>query len=370
MGKSSANIFAMSAIPQIDYQTLLAPSSVTKVHRQIEKDNVTFGKYSAPTSDNKGFSTGTTSPTRKVLESHDFSLNLSEDLSSQLLGERARAAFGSIETTELVAGQVWQHIFKLLDLHSADSLPAYDYVEKAAESVSRPNAHNVEFPSNVCGNFSISGEGTSVLKSSSSWKASGKRISPSPLTFFDPGSEVILLEDMVQNYFKSSAGKILLYPDKELNGTPFVLNCGLRNVNVGINNALDETDGYNCGLYQDPADEESGAIRGNCDVTEGRGVQFDFTAIDSDDYDAYDKMQKMESLSASLKYEGLKEIAGGYKHSAEFKLIHGNIADIDHDPQNGKNAHRITTSPMALGMQEALELVLINDVESYSTPSW
>ncbi|HUF02783.1 MAG TPA: hypothetical protein VMM38_01265 [Aridibacter sp.] len=367
--KASVNIFALSAQPQVDYQTVLAPGTAPKVHRQLEKTDRQLAKYSAPASDNRGYSTGTPYPTRKTLDSHDVTVQLTEDLSSQLLGERALAGFGEVATVEKTVGQTYEHTFTMLNPQASAQPPAYDYVEKQGEDAARPNAHNVEFPSMVCESFSVSGQGRALLQASSSWRGSGKRISPSPLDFFGGGSEVILLEDMVHNFFRNTAAKLKLYPQINLGGTVHEVNCDFRDFEFSIAwNLLAEAGYLGCGLFQVAGDSESGAIRGKCEIGDPT-ASFNFTIIDNDAYNAYDKLQTMASISASLKYEG-SVIEGANKHFADFRLLHANIADIDHTEVDGENALRMTTEPLALGQVMPVELVVQNDVSSYATPNW
>lgn len=369
MSKDSANIFALSAVPQADYNTALAGSTSPKKHRQVEKTDRVFAKYSAPASDNRGYSTGTPYPTRRTLESHDVTHQFTEDLSSQLLGERAYAAMGVVDSVETVTGEVWTHTFEMLNPQDAAQLPAYGYAEKAAESASRPNAHDVRYDSFVMAQWSVQGQGRSILQSVSQWQGSGKRVSPSAIQFFDTGSQVILLEDMVQNYFRNTQAALKLYPQKDLGGTVFNVNCDFRDFEFSINNNLLLDAGYlGCAKYQNQSDPESGAVRGKCEIGDPT-VQFNFTMIMNDAYDAYDKMKTMQSISAQLDYVG-SVISGSDTHKASFILNHANIVDIDHSPVDGENALRITTEPLALGQIMPVSLVVVNDVASYTVPSW
>ncbi len=367
--KASVNIFALSAQAQADYQTPLTPSTGTKLHRQIEKSDRQLAKYTAPASDNRGYSTGTPYPTRKTLDSHDVTMQLTEDLSSQLLGERALAGMGEVTTQEITAAETWEHTFKMLNPQASAQLPAYDYFEKEGEDASRPNAHNVEFPSMVCENFAVTGQGRALLQAATSWRGSGKRISPSPITFFGAGSEVILIEDMVHNYFRNSAAKLNLYPQVNLGGVAHEVLCDFRDFEFSISwNLLAEAGYLGCGIFQETDNSESGAVRGKLEIGDPN-VQFNFTILNNDDYDADALLQTMASISASLKYEG-SIIESTNRHSAEFKLLHANIVDIDHTEVDGENAVRITTEPLALGQVMPVELVVQNDVESYATPNW
>jgi hypothetical protein len=365
----SANLFALSAIPQAAYQTDLAPSSVPKKHRQIEKSDRAFAKFTTEAADNKGKSTGTPYATRRTIESHDVTQSLEEELSSQLLPERAYGAMGSIETVEVVGDAVWAHTLEMLNPQESAQLPAYGYVEKAAESASRPNAHNVKYPSMCFDQWSVKGEGRAILMSQSQLVGSGKRISPSGVTFFDPSSQVILLEDMVQNYFRNTAANLKLYPQAELAGSVYTVSCNFRDFEFSINNNLKKDAGYlGCGLYQTSGDSESGAIRGK-NETGDQQVQFNFTILMDDAYDAYAKMQAMQSISAQLEFEG-SLISGAYKHKATFLLNAAKIVDIDHSPTDGDNAIRITTEPLAIGQVMPVSLVVVNNVESYAHASW
>lgn len=371
--KESSNIFALSAVSQANYQTDLAGNTVTKNYRQIDKNDRNFAKYSVATSDNKGHSTGTPYPTRKEIESHDVTFTLTEDLSSQLLPERAKAGMGILESEETVEDEVYTHTAKLLNPQDNSQQPAYGYVEKAGESASRPNARNNKYPSCVCGQFAVKGSGKAVLQSTTTWNGSGKRIKPSGIKFFGANNHVILLEEMVNNYFKNTMAKLRLFPQKELGGSAFQVGCAFRDFEVSVNQQLLLEAGYlGCGLFQTAGNSNSGAIRGKAEVGE-QAVQFNFTIIDDDAYDAYEYLQEMKSMSADLKYEGSDIITveeTTYKHSALWKLIHGNIVDIDPTTVDGENALRITTEPLALGQIMPVELVVVNNVASYSIPSW
>src|SRR5438045_6958555 len=165
MGKESANLFAISAKPQTNYQTSLAGTTSPKIYRQVEKNDRILAKYTAPSSDNRGYSTGTAYPTRKNLEVHDVSQSFTEDLSSQLMGERAYAAMGSIDTVETVEDLAWTHTFEMLNPQESAQLPAYGYAEKTAESAGRPNALDTRYDSFVASQWSVRGQGRSLLQS-------------------------------------------------------------------------------------------------------------------------------------------------------------------------------------------------------------
>lgn len=370
MGKESANIFALSAIPQTNYQTPLAGTSSPKNFRQIEKNDRNLSKYTPAAADNRGYSTGTPYPTRRTLEAHDFDASFTEDMSSQLLGERARAGFGTIETEVVEPGEAWKHTFEMLNPQNSAQLPAYGYAEKTAESGSRPTAYDARYDSLVCGNFAASGSGKSLLQLATQWKGSGKRTVPSGVQFFGVGSEVILIEDMVQNYFRNTAAAMKLYPQVALGGSVHNFNCNFRDFQATINwNLLVEAGYLGCGLYQTTGNSESGAIRGKCEVGDPT-VQFNFTVVEEDGYvdDLYAFLQSMSSISARLDYEG-SIITGSVKHKASWILNAANIVDIEHAPQDGENGFRITTEPLALGQDMPFTLELINNVSSYALPN-
>lgn len=369
MPNDSANLFALSAVPQAAYQTDLAPDDTPKNYRQIEKSDRTFAKFTTEAADNKGKSTGTPYATRRTIEAHDVTQSLEEELSSQLLPERAYGAMGSIETVETLADTVWTHTLEMLNPQESSQLPAYGYAEKAAESASRPNAHNAKYPSMVFDQWSVRGEGRAILMSQSQLVGSGKRVSPSGVTFFDPGSQVILIEDMVQNYFRNTAAALKLYPQAELAGSVYNVSCNFRDFEFSVNNNTKKDAGYlGCGLYQTSGNSESGAIRGKNEIGD-QAVQFNFTILMDDAYDAYPKMQAMQSISAQLDFEG-STISGLHKHKASFILNSAKIIDIDHSGSDGDNAIRITTEPLAIGQIMPVSIVVVNNVESYAVPSW
>lgn len=360
----SVNIFALSAIPQVDYQTALVASASPKNYRQIEKTDRQFADYRIGTSDNRGRSTGSPYPNRKELETHDVTFQTTEDASSQLLGERALAGFGQVETTELEAGEVYKHVFELLNPQDNPQLPAYTLAEKAGESASRPDAHDVKYPSMVASSFSVRGSGTAKLEMSTSWVGSGKRTVPSGINFFST-SHVKLIEDFVQNFFRNTQGTFKLYPEKDLAGTAFEVACGFRDFEMTVNHNLLLQSGYQgCGIFQTAADPESGAVRGSCEIGEQQ-ASFSFTMLMDDSYAAQAKMQTLESISADLKYTG-KTITGAHKHYALFKLLAANITEIAHTVVDGKNAWRVTTEPLAQGQTLPLVLEVVNNVESYT----
>lgn len=370
MANESNNIFALTAVPQADYQTKTVPATTPKNYRQIEKTDRQFAKYMVQTSDNKGNATGTPFPTRKTIESHDVTTTISEELTSQLLPERAYAAMGLIETEELEPDEAWKHTIEMMNPQNSAQLPAYAYVEKEGESASRPNAHSKLYPSMVSDGWTVSGDGKALLKSELAMVGSGNQTSPSGVNFYGVSSHVILLEDLVkQNFFRNSVADLKLYPEAELGGTVFNVQCGFRNFQLVINPNLKKDSGYlGCGLFQTAGDPESGAVRGKCEIGDWT-VQFNFTALFNDSYDPIPKMKTMETISGRLDYVG-KPIVDAIAHKASFILNAANIADIEHAPQDGDNAWRITTEPLALGQVMPVSIEVINDVESYTTISW
>lgn len=368
--KDSANLFALSALPQADYVTAVTPASSPANFRQIEKTDRQFANYNTNLSDNKGYSTGTPYATRKNLETHDVNFPMTEEMSSQLLGERARAGFGDLETEELTEDASWTHNFSLMNPQDRAQLPAYTYAEKAGESASRPNAHNVKYPSVVCGQWAVQGQGRALVKLNTTWTGSGKRTAPSGVTFFGGSNHVIELEEMTQNYFRNTAAALKLYPQVELGGTVYNVNCDFRDFDFSINWNLQGDAGYlGCGLYQTAGDSESGAIRGKCEVGDPT-VQFNFTMLDNDGYDGQGKLQSMASISAQLDYTGSVIAGSTDKHKASFILNAANIVSIEHVIIDMQNGWRVTTEPLAIGQVMPVSLVVVNNVESYTAISW
>lgn len=362
--QESVNIFALSTVPQSNYQTDLTATSTPKNFRQIEKKDRQFASFTQSRSNNKGYSTGSAYATRTEKEQDDVNFSLVEDASAQLLGERALAAFGSVETTEIVANQVYKHVFKLLNPQSNPQQPVYVYVEKAGESASRPNAKSTRYPSCVAESLMVKGQGTAKLEMTTNWNGSGKRVKPAGVNFFT-SSHVKLLESLTQNFFRNAGGIFKLYPEVNLGGTSFDLNCSFRALDFSINQGLLKQAGYDgCGLLQTPTDPESAFIKGSCEIGD-QSVGFNFTMLMDDDYDPQDKLQEMASISAELKYTG-KTITGVHKHYALFKLLAGNISGAEPTSIDGKNGWRITTEPLAQGQILPVELEIVNNVKSYT----
>lgn len=127
--QTSTRLFALSLIPQIDYDTPLAPSTAPKNYEKVIKDGYDFAEQTVTRIDNAGQSTGTPNPTESEIGNHDNTFTLVERMTSEKLGRRGTAAFG-LPTSTPVAGSTGahKHVFKPLNPQLEANLPAYTYV--------------------------------------------------------------------------------------------------------------------------------------------------------------------------------------------------------------------------------------------------
>lgn len=374
--RESERLFSMSLIPQVDYQTALVVATSPKNYEQIHKADRAFANFETRFIDDRGYSTGTPFPTENLIEAHDVSFSLSERVSSQRLGRRALAGFGSLVTTPYSGGDAgaYKHVFTPLNSQGGVDLPAYTYVEKIGEPASSGSVlHDVKYPSCCVDSFSMEGSETGFIMVNTNWRGSGKRTANSGVGFdaasYVGAAHVVLKDNQTHNNFRNTQAQLKVYPQVSLGGSPVTITCNYRSFNFSLNNNNIADQGYlGCGLFQTSGNPDSGAIRGSYPLGEQEAT-FEFVVMIAEALDPFSKMIAQTQLSAELIATG-GTISGTTKvHKSTLKVNKMTYKTVQIDNLGGMNVWRISAPPLALGQTMPVSLEVENDVASYTSLS-
>lgn len=337
--------FAIGRIPQADYVT---PVPVANFVEFVTTDTNSTD-YQVNTKNNRDHSTGRGQATDQWIESHDTNRSIDFQCSSQQIGRVLLLAFGSVITTTVIPG-VFKHVFKPMDLFVQRQLPATSLVEQIGIAINRL------FPSMVAESFMLKGNEIERIMGSLGLRGSGLYKSPSLVT----------IEDLVGLYFFTNS-QIKMTLDDGTTLTDVGDDLSLNTWEFGLANALIQADGYRPGArrYQDPDDEDSGAIRSECllDKVDFNG-KFNFRAYDESHFDAIRKQKYFEWVLDLL---GAKIGATIHNHQLTVKCDRIAYKTVSVAPRN--NIHSLDVTPVFLHDTEAesiVEVTLINDVPSYT----
>lgn len=374
--RESERLFALGLIPQVDYQTALVPAASPKNYEQLHKDSREMANFETRTFDDAGYSTGTPFPTENLIDVHDVSFSLRERMSSQRLGRRALAAFGSLVTTAYSAGDTgaYKHVFSPLNTQGGVDLPAYSYVEKIGEPASSGNVlYDARYPSCCVDSFQLEGSETGFIMGTTQWRGSGKRIANSGVGFdaasYVGAAHVVLKANQIHNHFRNTMAQLKIYPQASLGGSPLTITCRYRSFNFGLENNNIQDQGYlGCAIYQTANTPESGAVRGSYPLGD-QNASFEFVVlIDTTvTLDPFAKQVAQTELSAELIATGGAIGATTKVHKATLKINKMTYKTVQIDSLGGINVWRISAPPLAIGQTMPVSLEVENDVASYTT---
>lgn len=378
--QNSLHQFALSLIPQANYTTVLTPDDSPQNYEQIDKEGYDLTELEKANATNAGRSTGTASPTTSELDKWDYPFSIpNERMTAQKLGRRLTAAMG-LPVTTLVTGSVgaFRHIWKPQNPQLEGVLPVYTYVEKSDEPADPEDiTHDSMYESASIESiaFNSGAADDAYLLAASNWRASGKATDPSGVTFGDGTDHVRLVENANENSIKAAQATVKLYAQPDMVGTLHTLGCNFRNVRMNYGTGLDPSSGYSCPRFQDPADENSGTVRGEI----GYGnptIELAFSLVKTrafaQDFNPRDKFRKDTKFSIQIDYVGvlIPGVTGTpINFVAKFKYTKLTIAQIAFPDENGRDTYDITTQPLSLGNEFPLEVEIINNVASYATLS-
>lgn len=381
MGETSKRLFALSRIPQEDYDTPVDPGDGSpQTFEQIVKEGYEFANLTTTTADNAGFSTGTPNPTISELDKHDADFALRERMTAERLGRRLTAAMGLPVTTAVVGSTgAYKHVFVPLNPHLEADLPVYTYVEKDGEPEdSGDTTDDRMLPSAGLENLELSSDAQNAyLMGASNWRTSGKVIDSSGVDFTEDNTGHVLLDDYAgEHSIKSGQALVEIYPQINFGGTAIEVLCDFRGVRIGYNPNRDPNAGYlGCGKFQNQSDPNSGNVRGSFPAGNPTTSLY-FTLIKSiafaQGFDPLAKMRAQTQFSIDFTYTGvlMSGITGtpiNYKAIFRYKKL--TVESVVQGDENGKGTYEITTKPLSLGQSYPLEVQLFNKIASYAALS-
>lgn len=375
----SKRLFALSRRPQADHNTAPTPGNAPKNFRQVVKRGYDFAAPETLVVDNTGYSTGTPNPTQTETDKHKYPFSLDERMTSQLLGERATAAFG-LPVSAPIAGSLGAHghDFAPLNPQLETDLPVFAYVEKEGEPADNADITDDRMlPSAGLESINFaSGGDDAYLNAVSNWQPSGKIISPSGVNFAKTGTKHVLLDtEANENSLKAGHAVVKIHTTPNFTDSfPIEVGCAFRNVQIGYNTGTNFDAGYNCNLFAVAGNEDSGLIRGNA-PSGNPSMTLAFTLLKSRtialSFDPVTKLRAQTKFSISFKYvaaliAGITETP--INHSADFQFLRLTVESINQNgEENGAATYAVQAKVLMLGLDYGFKLRLVNNVASYAT---
>jgi hypothetical protein len=166
------------------------------------------------------------------------------------------AALGAIASSAFSGGDAAakQHIITPASPKTVQQLPPLTIIEQALAS------EDYKWASNVLDQLSISGEGTDIVRLTTQWIGSGRRIRPSVFTPSTQG-EV----DSARVFVYNTQAQITV-ADAGTLANSSQAGCALRSWGVNISNNHNADEGYlpACSKFQDSANKQLGIYRARC----------------------------------------------------------------------------------------------------------
>jgi len=246
--------FAISKIPQTDYNTQTAFADVNFVEFLCKDKN--FTEDAPVIADNKDYATGVQQPTEQWIVAHEATAAKEEDVCSEEIGRPLLCALGKVTTTQPDATNVptvKKHVFERLDVLVSRQLPVLTLIEQLG-IVDRA------FPSCVVEALGFRGEGSQRLSNSRTLHGSGKILEP---------TGVVISAAANRHYFYES--QVTLTLDDGAVVTNFATAPQRLNAwSFDIANQILNDDGYRPGAarFQTVADPDSGEVRSEALVSD------------------------------------------------------------------------------------------------------
>lgn len=350
---------AISRIPQPDYRT--ATAAAANAFNEICVSDQNLAQYSVKTQDNQGYSTQNDFPTDQWTLSHDVACPFELDLASDPIGRILYCAFGSITTTQPASGTdplVYQHYYVPQDPNVSRQLPALSFLEQVGGAI------NILYPSNIVEQLKMEGAGVNRIKGSFSLRGSGKRITPSGVTWATHVNQV-----SGWKYFFNSACDLTVADASTLsNAVDYSTTQRMETWSFEYQNQPIGEDANRPGStdFQTAGDVTSGAIRSEC-LFGVRTIVPNFVVRADAASDEFSALQAQKPLDWKVILTG-PTISHAYKHQL---TIHGQLvqyATVQYGQQNG--IVTVSVQPKLLwdtSTSKIVEITLINTVSSYTT---
>lgn len=381
MSRETGRIFAISKIPQTDYDTFLAPAGSPKNYEQIAKQGYDFANFTTNPVTNEGFTTATAFPTKSSIQAHDVTQSLTERMTSQAIGRRLLAMLGGYsvqaDTPEIGA---YTHTFTPLDPQIENDLVSYTYVEKIGEpALAADIVHDLMFPSMKVESGQLNSPSTidngAFLEMVTAWRGSGKMLGSgitkqtgSGVNFYNTTEHVELDEAKAEEFFKRTSAVLSLFDEDNYAGTNFLPECDFRGLNFSHNNNLLVNQGYQgCNKLQVAADYGSGAVRGSLPIG-NQASELSFMLLVkkafAQDFNPYLKHREQTVFSLKLNWYG-DLFVGATQHQLTFNAPRITANNVVIDSDDTLDRFNIDCNTLAAGQVQPYSFVLVNNVPSY-----
>ncbi len=365
-------IWAISETNQ-DFNADIVPASAPKNYRLM----VSEGAMSEPDfmdepATNEGEATGSEYSTNASKARNDVSGSANFRLTFPLLGFLAHRGFGVTGTPTTLAPGVYQQEFSLLNPFTNRKLPYWTAAFKPSERALAVNdIHSFKYRGCAVESLSFSSPKDAAkphLRAALGWRGSGKRESAADINLYKSPSHIANPDVSEEGKYIPEVGKMKMYIGVGKAGTTFEFLCDFIEAPISIENTLDTENGYNCAVFQDPADPNSAQIRGEMDVVKQNvGVSFLFfeTPEIKDQYDYFNAQRLNLAFSADWTYKG-SLIGATYNRSATFSLLGARVRKIERTTYQGFRAMRVDLLPQAQSNVMPLTLKMVTEVPNFA----
>lgn len=350
-------LFAQSRLAQADYATPRAfGAGPPKTYRQIVSTDQNFADYQVNSADNTGHATGQDWPTDQWIDRHDVTQTIPEQVCSQEIGRALYDAFGGLVTDQPAAipsPATYRHTFTPQSAATSRQLPVRSYVETIASE------HDVLFPSMATEQLTLQGDGTGRLTVSRTLRGSGKRTTPSGVTWATHVDDLTGSVDYLYN------SQVTLNVDD--GASPIAYGCRYESFTVNINNQLLAEAGYRpgCATYQTSVNRESGMIRQEL-LFGARSYDLDFVVRLASGGAEYAALQAQTPLEIIVTAEG-GIIEDAFTHKLTVTIPLTKYQTVQLSNSDGIMTLQIKAKVLFdVSTGEIIEVELINDVASYT----
>lgn len=350
---------AMSRLPQSAYGTPTAAGA--NAFKELLLSDQNLAQYSTRSADNQNYSTQNDFPTEQWLLSHDVARQFEFDLASEPAGRILRGGLGSITTSQPASGTdplVYRHVFVPQDPNTSRQLPAYSILEQVGSAI------NCLYPSCVIESLSFRGAGIDRIKAAWGMRGSGKRTSPSGVTWATHVSEV-----SGHKYFFNSVCEVKVADAGALtNEVNYSTSKRIESWSLDYQNQFLADDGYRPGTteFQTTGNVDSGAVRSEL-LFGVRTIRPTFVARVSSASDEYAALMAQSNLDFKVILTG-PTISNSYTHKLTIAAALSKYEAVEFGNQNGIVTVQVT--PKLLwdnSTDKIVEITLDNTVSSYAT---
>lgn len=355
---STSRRYAIGRVPQVDYVT--ATAGVAGPPKNFVEQVVTdepFSKLEPKTETNKGHSTGNRFPTEQWINEWDNTFGYSFQVSSQNIGRHLLAAFGSVTTTQLVAG-VNRHLFKPLDFNGTQQLPVYSILEQLSPAA---GGINNLLPSMCCESLDLAGEGKGRITAQVAWRGSGQIIKPSGVTW----ETHVELTQGTQNFFRKAESSIAI-GDFPNNANVSNLACNIESWKFGIKNSLMADEGYRdgCPRWKDANDHEKGVFRSDL-LMQDQSFETSYVLRLRQNSPEHVALENQSPLEIAIALTG-KQIVAPHNHKLTLYHYFAKYKMVEVGSANGIVIATVTPESLfSVTDNEIITAELINNIDSY-----